>query len=127
MPEDSTTLYTRLGGYDAICAVADELLPRLMNDPQLARFWQHRGDDGLQREKQLLIDFLAASAGGPMYYTGRNMTVAHRGMGITQSDWDLFIGHLSGTLDKLSVGEMEQNDVLAFIESTRAEIIDPVG
>ena len=54
-----TTLYQRLGGYDAICAVAANLLPRLQADSQLARYWQHRGEDGVKREKQLLIDFLA--------------------------------------------------------------------
>ena len=31
------TLYARLGGYDAVTAVVDDLLPRLMADPQLAR------------------------------------------------------------------------------------------
>ena len=35
------TLYKRLGGYDAIAAVCDDLLPRLMGDAQLARFWQN--------------------------------------------------------------------------------------
>jgi hemoglobin len=65
-----TTLYQRLGGYDAICAVTN-LLPRLQADPQLARYWQHRGEDGVKREKQLLIDFLCSSAGGPLFYTGR--------------------------------------------------------
>jgi hemoglobin len=81
-----TTLYSRLGGYDAIAAVADDLLPRLMSDAQLGRFWQNRGDDGLRREKQLLIDFLCASAGGPLYYTGRDMATSHRGMRITESE-----------------------------------------
>ncbi len=52
------TLYERLGGYDAISAVVNDLLPRVQADPQLARFWQHRSEDGLKREKQLLIDFL---------------------------------------------------------------------
>ena len=33
-----TTLYVRLGGYDAIAAVADDLLPRLIADAQLNRF-----------------------------------------------------------------------------------------
>ena len=66
------TLYKRLGGYDAIAAVADNLLPRLTADAQLGRFWQHRGEDGVRREKQLLVNFLCASAGGPMYYTGRD-------------------------------------------------------
>jgi hypothetical protein len=60
----SDTLYARLGGYDAIAAVADDLLIRLRADAQLARFWQHRAEDSIRREKQLLINFLCASAGG---------------------------------------------------------------
>ena len=32
------TLYDRLGGYDAIAAVTNDLLPRLRDDPQLGRF-----------------------------------------------------------------------------------------
>ena len=32
------SLYKRLGGYDAIAAVVENLLPRLMSDPKLARF-----------------------------------------------------------------------------------------
>jgi hemoglobin len=35
------TLYERLGGYDAMCAVSDDLLPRLMSDSRLKRFWEH--------------------------------------------------------------------------------------
>jgi isoleucyl-tRNA synthetase len=40
---DAPSLYTRLGGYDAIAAVADNLLPRLQGDELLGRFWAHRG------------------------------------------------------------------------------------
>src|SRR5438876_2149203 len=72
MSDEKKTLYERLGGYDSITAVVNDLLPRLRGDPQLGRFWAHRGDDGVKREKQLLIDFLCASAGGPMYYRGRD-------------------------------------------------------
>lgn len=76
------SLYLRLGGYDAVADVARDLLSHLMSDPQLERFWRDRGEDGIQREKQLLIDFFTASAGGETYYTGRDMRTAHRGMGI---------------------------------------------
>src|SRR5262252_1315714 len=99
----SDTLYARLGGYDAIVAVVDDLLPRLTSDPELGRFWKHRGADGLQREKQLLINFLCGSAGGPLYYVGRDMKTSHRGMGITDSDWQRFLGHVHETLAKFSV------------------------
>jgi hemoglobin len=93
MGDETKTLYERLGGYNAIAAVANDLLPRLRADPQLGRFWAHRGEDGIMREKQLLIDFLCASAGGPMYCRGRDMALTHRGMRISDSDWNVFLGH----------------------------------
>lgn len=124
MTESTATLYARLGGYDAISAVAEDLLPRLMGDAQLGRFWAHRGEDGLRREKQLLIDFLCHSAGGPLYYTGRNMTTTHRGMRISGSDWQAFLGHLQATLDAFQVPEPERGEVLAFVESTKGEIVE---
>lgn len=118
------TLYTRLGGYDAIAAVVSNLLPRLMSDAQLGRFWENRGDDGLEREKHLLIDFLCSSAGGPLLYTGRDNKTSHKGMGITEADWDVFMGHLNDTLNEFAVPDREKQDVVDFIESTRADIVD---
>lgn len=124
MTEQMKSLYTRLGGYDAITAVVEDLLPRLIGDPQLGRFWQHRSTDGIRREKQLLIDFLCASAGGPLYYTGRDMALSHIGMKISESDWTSFIGHLNGTLDMFQVPQQERNEVLVFIESTKGDIVE---
>ncbi len=118
------SLYERLGGYDAINAVVNNLLPRLKVDQRLGRFWQNRGADGVEREKQFLIDFLCSSAGGPLYYTGRDMATSHRGMGISESDWTSFIGHLNATLDEFQVPELEKSQVVGFIESTKAEIVE---
>jgi hemoglobin len=118
------TLYERLGGYDAISAVANDLLPRLQGDSRLGRYWQHRGEDGVKREKQLLIDFLCSSAGGPLYYTGRDMKTSHRGMKVSESDWAALLGHLNATLDAFKVPQAERNEVLAFIQSTKADIVE---
>ena len=49
MSDEKKTLYERLGGYDAITAVANDLLPRLRSDPQRGRFWAHRGEDGVKK------------------------------------------------------------------------------
>ncbi len=121
---EQQTLYERLGGYDAIQAVVHDLIPRLMADKQLARFWENRGEDGIAREKQLLIDFLCANAGGPMVYTGRDNPTSHKGMGVNAGDWTLFMGHLSDTLNHFSVPQAEKDDVIAFIESTKADIVE---
>jgi len=124
MSDVTKTLYERLGGYDAISAVANDLLPRLQGDPQLGRFWAHRGIDGVNREKQLLIDFLCASAGGPVYYRGRDMALSHRGMRISEGDWNIFLGHAAATLAKFRVPEAEQREVVAFVSSLKKEIVE---
>ncbi len=124
MSDRKATLYERLGGYSAIAAVANDLLPRLRADAQLGRFWAHRGEDGIMREKQLLIDFLCASAGGPMYYRGRDMVRTHRGMRISNSDWSVFLSHVAATLAKFKVPEVEQRDVVAFVQRLKEEIVE---
>ena len=118
------TLYERLGGYDAISAVVNDLLPRLESDSRLERFWEHRDEDKINQEKQLLIDFLCANAGGPLLYTGRDNKTSHRGMGVSETDWEKFIGHLNATLDNFQLPTQERSDVIAFIESTRADIVE---
>jgi len=118
------TLYERLGGYDAISAVVNDLLPRVQADPQLARFWQHRSEDGLKREKQLLVDFLCSCAGGPLYYTGRDMKTSQKGMRISESDWSAFLGHLNATLQAFQVPQPERDEVVAFIQSTKADMVE---
>ena len=95
---EEKSLYDRLGGYDGIATFAGDLLPRLQSDSQLGRFWKHRGADGVAREKQLLIDFISSSAGGPLLYTGRDMKTSHGGMNISESDWNVFLGHAGATL-----------------------------
>ena len=45
-------------------------------------------------------------------------------MRISESDWQLFLGHLNDTLTHLKVADAEKNDVLTFIESTKAEIVE---
>ena len=118
------TLYARLGGYDGITAFASDLLPRLQGDGQLGRFWAHRGDDGLAREKQLLIDYLSASAGGPVYYTGRDMRTSRVGMQISESDWAVFLGHAGATMAALEVPKEECDEVVAFVLSLKDDIVE---
>ncbi|HEY2612004.1 MAG TPA: hypothetical protein VGI94_14445 [Reyranella sp.] len=49
------------------------------------RFWLHRGEESFRRERQLLVDFLCASAGGQA---------------------------------------RERAQVLAFIDSTKCDVVD---
>ncbi len=121
---DEKTLYQRLGGYDSIVAVVKDFLPRMFADPKLRRYWDNRGKDGIAREEQLLIDFLAHNSGGPAYYTGREMKLSHEGMKIDSKDYDLLVNHLTDTLVKFNLPEKEKTEVLNFINSFRPDIIE---
>ncbi len=118
------SLYERLGGYDGVTTFVNDLLPRLQADSQLGRFWQNRGDDGIAREKQLLIDFLCSSAGGPMYYTGRDMKTSHKGMRISENDWSVFLQHAGATMEALQIPKQECDDVGAFVLSLKEDIVE---
>ncbi len=120
----SKTLYERLGGYDAIAAVTKDLMVRIKADSQLGRFYQYRGEDGIQREEQLLVDFLCSSAGGPMYYTGRDMKTLHIGMKLSESDWSALMGHLNATLETFQVPQAERDDLVTFVQSTKTDIVE---
>jgi hemoglobin len=118
------SLYERLGGYDAIAAVSDDLMVRIKNDDKLRRFYDHRGADGIAREQQLLVDYLCASSGGPMIYTGRDMKTLHIGMRLDEEDWQRAVDHLIATLEAFTVPEPEKSEMLAFIGSLKPEIVE---
>ena len=118
------SLFERLGGYGAIVSVTNAVYVRLQSDNKLRRFYDHRGDDGIEREKQLLIDFLSFAAGGPVYYTGRGMKDVHKGMGLDEEDWQRAVGYLTAALASFDVSERETDEVLALVESTKHEIVE---
>jgi len=48
------SLYQRMGGYEAITAVVDELSPRMMVDKKLRRFYFLQSADDVSGEKAAL-------------------------------------------------------------------------
>jgi hemoglobin len=117
------SLYTRLGGYDGIAMFASTLVGQAQQDELLARFWATRGEDSNARELQLLIDYLVRETGGQMYYTGRDMLLAHQGMGINETDWARFIEIVISVAGELGVGPTEGGEVMDFLNSLKADIV----
>jgi hemoglobin len=118
------SLYERLGGYDAVCAATDDLLGRLMGDRQLKDYWKGASHDNRRKARQLIVDFMVETAGGPAFYVGRDMKTSHAGMGISGSDWEAFMRHAAATLEHLAVPAREKAEVLAFFTSVKAEIVE---
>ncbi len=117
------TLYKRLGGYDAIAAVVDNFVPRLVKDPMLGRYFVH-SQDTLMHIRQLAVDQICAATGGPCIYIGRDMKTAHKGLGISSAEWDAAVKHLVATLDQFKVPTREKDELLKVVGTLRADIVE---
>ena len=119
---DPASLYVRFGGGRGVDTFARDLFSRAVAHPTLGRFWKGRSTYGVLREERLLIAYLSSVMGGPIRYIGRDMKMAHRGLGITTADWEVFRALLSETLAALRIQDPERREVVDFAESLRADI-----
>lgn len=117
------SLYSRLGGYDGLAMFSTTVVGLARQDDLLGRFWTNRGEDRNARELQLLIDYFVKETGGQMYYKGRDMALTHQGMGITEADWTRFIEIVVSVAGDMGVGPDEGSEVMAFLNSLKADIV----
>ena len=118
------SLYQRVGGYDAIAAVVDDFVGRLVTDKQFVRFFDGHSTDSLKRIRQHIVDQFCAAAGGPCLYVGRDMKTSHQGLHITEAQWDAAAKHLIATLDKFKVPAKEKDELVAFVTSLKKDIVE---
>ena len=121
---DKTSLYQRFGGHDKIAAFVESLMPRLTSDPVLGVYWKGKCVDSMNKDNQLVLEFLCMSFGGPSRYLGRDMKTSHTGLGITDAEWDIFARHTVSTLDSLGIPEQEKAEFLAAAESLKPDIAE---
>ena len=122
--QSGDSLYKRLGGYDALAAVTDDFITRLATDKTLGRFFVGASDNSKMRIRQLVLDQLCAATGGPCVYIGRDMKTAHKGLGITEEDWNISVKHLVATLTKFKVPEKEQKEVAEALTGLKKDIVE---
>lgn len=123
-PPATASLYARLSGYEAIAAVADDILAREMKDSVVAPFFKGLETKDLQRIRQHLVDQLCAAAGGPCFYPGKDMKTTHAEMEITPAVWNAFVSHIGETLAAFKVGERERNELVVIVNSMRGDIVN---
>ncbi len=114
------SLYTRLGGVDAIRAVVDDFVDRVAADARINAFF--RGVD-IPNLKRLLTEQICQASGGPCSYSGRSMRVAHTGMGLTDAHFNALVQDLVAALDRFNVPAREKNELLGALGGMKGEIV----
>jgi hemoglobin len=126
-PAKTKSLYERLGGEAALKIVVDDFVAVAAPDPKVdftrGGTWKAT-DASVAHLKKMLVDFMGQAFGGPQVYAGRTMKDAHRGMVITQAQFDALAGHLKATLVKHKVPAKEIDEVMAIAASTAPDIVE---
>jgi hemoglobin len=126
------TLFDRLGGEAGIRVVVNDFVRRAAADPAVnftrkghENEWQPTKQN-LERLKQRLVEFVATTAGAPSryQYQGKDMVSAHKGMGITNAEFDALAGHLAAALEANNVSRREREELLSAVGSTRSAIVE---
>lgn len=120
MPQESVTLFQKLGGHAAIAAAVDIFYNRILADPELAPFFEGT-DMQTQRIKQQ--GFMTFVFGGAQDYTGRDLHTAHKRLiaekGLNETHFGMVAGHLAATLRELNVPEVLVGEVLAVVSTAK--------
>jgi hemoglobin len=117
------TLYSRLGGYDFIARFVDTAFPRVASHPQLSRLFRGHSQDSQMRQRQLIVDILCHGTGGPCVYIGRDMTTVHKGLGITDEDWQAFMTVITRTLEEFELPKEAQQEFIRLFEERFRSVV----
>ena len=115
------SLYERLGGVDAITAVARAFDDRAGKDDRINQKFARTNLDRLTKE---FVDQLCQDTGGPCTYTGLSMREAHTNMGVTNGEFDAFMEDLIAVLDDFKVGKANQEELLNLLRPMRGDIVE---
>ena len=115
------SLYERLGGSEGITRIASDALDNHLENPRIkARYEQL---ENLEAVRAGAANFFISATGGPDVYEGRNMLETHKGMNIDESEFMAVIDDILDALNKNSIAQREQEEVLFALYSMRREIV----
>lgn len=121
MSNPTPTLYDRLGQFDGITRIVDDVMNAHLANPLVQARYQNVKD--LDHAKKMAVEFFCAGCGGPQAYTGRDMLTTHKGMNISEQEYIAVMDDILGALKKNEIDDGTCNEVTAVLYSLKGQII----
>jgi len=119
-PAFAGTLYDDLGERPGLTRIVDQLLVLVLADPRTREKFDNIN---IERLKGRLVDKLCDVAGGPCHYHGISMAGAHRGLGITDYNFNAMVEDLQTAMDRNGISSWTQNRLLARLAPMHRDIV----
>ena len=114
------TLYHDLGERPGIAKIVDDATANFLADDRIKATFDNTNMD---RFKVLLTDQLCVVSGGPCAYKGRTMHDAHKGLHLTDRDFNALVEDLQKGMDKAGVSFPVQNRLLARLAPMHSDVV----
>jgi len=77
----------------------------------------------VEKLKSNIADQICDATGGPCSYLGRDMKTTHKGMKITEAEWNATVENLGKALDKNQVGAKEKQELIGALAPMKGDIV----
>jgi len=120
------SLWDRLGAEAGVTKVVDDFFTYVTEDKiDITRGGKIKLDDKKTAEfKKNVVAFISSASGGPIPYKGKSMKEAHKGMGITDAEFDATAQALVKALKKNSVQQTDIDELMTAVTGTRKDIVE---
>jgi hemoglobin len=127
-PPPPPSLYERLGKKDALQGIVEELMGNVLADNRISKLFDRDKKDkdrGKQFQARMVAELCVVAGGGEECgYDGKSMKDAHKGMNVTQAQWDAFMEDLAIAMKTRNVDDALSKELAAKVEEqTKADIV----
>lgn len=119
-PPADKSLYDRLGGEAAVKAVVHDFVTNVAADAKINKRFAKADVAALE---QKLNDFVCMATGGPCKYAGKSMADAHKGMKITEDEFNALADDMAKALDKNKVGDKEKGELMGALAGLKGDVV----
>jgi hemoglobin len=119
-PAFADTLYDEMGGKTGIDRLADISIDNYLADDRIKAIFDESNIDRLRAEFKAQF---CQITDGPCVYEGHDMTAAHKGLHLTNADFNAVVEDLQAAMDSCGIGFATQNRFLARLAPYQHQVV----
>jgi hemoglobin len=113
-------LFTDMGGQPGIDRIVEASVTNYLADPRIKAIFDESNMDRVRAEFK--VQFCQV-AGGPCEYNGHDMTAAHKGLHLTNADFNAVVEDLQAAMAICGVSFSVQNRFLARLAPMQRQVV----
>src|SRR4051812_36746643 len=120
-------LWDALGGEKVLAKVVDRFVDLVTADPKVNYTRDGRypiNGQILKFSKRAALEFISAATDGPHSYSGKTIREIHKGMRISNEEFDAAMADFQQALEENGVSPQMVQTAVAMVNTTRATIVE---